>query len=38
ICRRNAGEMFGLVMIHENIEDNKENMTQFHLLHKDAGN
>ena len=38
ICRRNAGEMFGLVMIHENIEDNKENMTQFHLLHNEAGN
>lgn len=34
ICRRNAGEMFGLVMIHENIEDDKENMTQFKLLHK----
>ena len=35
LCRRNAGEMFGLRMIHENIEDNKENMTEFHLLARD---
>ena len=34
ICRRNAGEMFGLTLMYENIEDNKQNMTQFHLLHK----
>ncbi len=34
LCRRNAGEMFGLTMVHENIEDNTENMTQFHLLRK----
>lgn len=33
LCRGNAGEMFGLVMIHENIEDDSTNMTQFHLLH-----
>lgn len=34
VCRRNAGEMFGLRMIHENIEDRKDNMTEFHLLRK----
>lgn len=34
VCRRNAGEMFGLRMIHENIEDRTDNMTEFHLLHK----
>lgn len=32
LCRSNAGEMFGLRMIHENIEDRKDNMTEFHLL------
>lgn len=34
ICRRNAGEMFGLRMIHENIEDDPTNMTQFQLLQR----
>ncbi len=34
VCRRNAGEMFGLVMIHENIEDREDNMTEFHLLRR----
>ncbi len=34
VCRRNAGEMFGLRMVHENIEDRSDNMTEFHLLHK----
>lgn len=34
VCRRNAGEMFGLRMIHENIEDRSDNMTEFHLLRK----
>ena len=34
VCRRNAGEMFGLRMIHENIEDRPDNMTEFHLLRK----
>ena len=34
VCRRNAGEMFGLTMIHENIEDRADNMTEFHLLRK----
>ena len=32
VCRRNAGEMFGLVMVHENIEDRSDNMTQFQLI------
>lgn len=32
VCRRNAGEMFGLTMVHENIEDRSDNMTQFHLI------
>jgi prephenate dehydratase len=32
VCRRNAGEMFGLTMVHENIEDRTDNMTQFHLI------
>ena len=32
ICRRNAGEMFGLTMLHENIEDLEGNMTEFKLL------
>ncbi|MBQ8179151.1 MAG: chorismate mutase [Candidatus Methanomethylophilaceae archaeon] len=34
ICRRNAGEMFGLELLHENIEDRSDNMTQFHLLRR----
>lgn len=34
VCRRNAGKMFGLKMIHENIEDRADNMTEFHLLRK----
>lgn len=32
VCRRNAGEMFHLFMIHENIEDVEGNMTEFQLL------
>ena len=36
VCRANAGAMFGLEMIHENIEDRKDNMTEFHLLKKRA--
>ena len=36
VCRANAGKMFGLEMIHENIEDRKDNMTEFHLLRKKA--
>ena len=35
ICRRNAGEMFKLHLLHENIEDRSDNMTLFHLLRKD---
>lgn len=34
VCRRNAGYMFGLYMVHENIEDRSDNMTEFHLLRK----
>jgi prephenate dehydratase len=34
LCRRNAGEMFGLCLIRENIEDDRENMTEFALLKK----
>ena len=37
VCRRNAGHMFGLKMIHENIEDRADNMTEFHLLRKVSG-
>jgi prephenate dehydratase len=32
VCRRNAGEYYGLFMVHENIEDRKDNMTTFTLL------
>ncbi len=32
ICRRNAGEMFGLALLYENIEDLEGNMTEFKLL------
>jgi prephenate dehydratase len=32
VCRRNAGEHYGLVLLHEDIEDNKDNMTSFALL------
>ena len=32
VCRRDAGEFYGLFMDNENVEDNKENMTQFSLV------
>ena len=32
VCRRNAGEMFRLHLVHENIEDMEGNMTEFELL------
>ena len=32
VCRKDAGEHYGLYLAHENIEDNKENMTQFSLI------
>lgn len=32
VCRRNAGEMFRLYLLHENIEDMEGNMTEFELL------
>ena len=34
LCRRLAGEHWGLVMLHENIEDRKDNVTQFVLIRK----
>ncbi len=34
ICRRNAGEMFKLLLVHENIEDMEGNMTEFALLRR----
>lgn len=36
VCRRNAGEMFKLYMVHENIEDMEGNMTEFQLLRRRA--
>lgn len=32
LCRRNAGEMFGLYMAAENLEDDSRNMTEFFLI------
>ncbi len=32
ICRKNAGEMYGLYLMYENIEDDNNNKTTFHLL------
>ena len=32
LCKKAAGEHWGLVMLHENIEDRKDNVTQFVLL------
>ena len=32
LCTRPAGEHWGLTLIHENIEDRKDNITQFVLL------
>lgn len=34
ICRKNAGEMYDLHLIAENIEDNKQNYTTFGLFQK----
>ena len=34
LCRRPAGEHWGLVMLHENIEDRSDNVTQFVLIRK----
>ena len=37
LCRKNAGEMFNLCLMDENIEDYKENRTHFCLFRlKDA--
>ena len=32
LCRRNAGEMFGLHLLEENLEDDSRNMTEFVLI------
>ena len=32
VCRRDAGEYYNLHLLHENIEDNKENMTKFAIV------
>lgn len=32
ICRKNAGEQYGLILIHENIEDIQDNRTEFRVL------
>lgn len=32
LCRRNAGEMFGLHLVAENLEDDSRNMTEFVLI------
>ena len=32
ICRKNAGEMFGLYLVEENLEDDSRNMTEFVLI------
>jgi prephenate dehydratase len=32
LCRKNAGEFYNLTLIHENIEDRKDNETSFVLL------
>ena len=34
VCRKDAGEHYGLTLVHENIEDNKDNMTQFSLIRR----
>ncbi len=32
VCRKNAGDHYGLFMAHENVEDRKDNMTTFILI------
>ena len=32
VCRRDAGEHYGLYLDNENVEDNKDNMTKFSLV------
>lgn len=34
VCRRDAGEHYGLHLVHENVEDNRENMTQFSIVRR----
>ena len=35
VCRRDAGEHYGLYLADENVEDNKDNMTRFSLVKLD---
>ena len=35
VCRRDAGEHYGLYLDSENVEDNKDNMTRFSLVKLD---
>ena len=32
LCRKNAGEMFGLTLVSENLEDDSRNMTEFVII------
>ena len=32
VCRRDAGEHYGLFLANENVEDNPDNMTRFSLV------
>ena len=32
LCRKNAGELFGLTLVSENLEDDSRNMTEFVLI------
>ena len=34
VCRKDAGEHYGLVLVHENVEDNAGNSTQFAIVRK----
>ena len=35
VCRRDAGEHYGLYLDNQNVEDNKDNMTKFSLVRMD---
>lgn len=34
VCRMDAGMHYGLTMVHENVEDNKDNMTKFAIVRR----
>lgn len=34
VCRKDAGEHYGLYLAHENVEDNGDNMTEFSIIKK----